>query len=67
MNESQTLRAKRLNTTCVAMWTKVVGSDIFKSEGGLRYFDQPSKMVAQLITPLYRYDGLNVHCPAASL
>lgn len=39
----------------------VVGSDIFKSEGGLRYFDQPSKDGRSIDHASQYYDGLNVH------
>ncbi|CAH6806761.1 Neutral protease [Vibrio chagasii] len=39
----------------------IVGSDIFKSEGGLRYFDQPSKDGRSIDHASDYYDGLNVH------
>lgn len=39
----------------------IVGSDIFKSEGGLRYFDQPSKDGRSIDHASEYYDGLNVH------
>ncbi|NVD08584.1 hemagglutinin [Vibrio sp. JPW-9-11-11] len=39
----------------------VVGADIFKSEGGLRYFDQPSKDGRSIDNASQYYDGLNVH------
>nr|AFK08685.1 zinc metalloprotease [Vibrio coralliilyticus] len=39
----------------------VVGADIFKSEGGLRYFDLPSKDGRSIDHASQYYDGLNVH------
>ena len=39
----------------------VVGADIFKSEGGLRYFDQPSKDGRSIDNASQYYNGLNVH------
>lgn len=39
----------------------IVGSDIFKSEGGLRYFDQPSKDGRSIDHASDYYNGLNVH------
>ncbi|WP_100751675.1 M4 family metallopeptidase [Vibrio salilacus] len=39
----------------------VVGADIFKSEGGLRYFDQPSKDGRSIDHASQYYSGLNVH------
>lgn len=39
----------------------VVGSDIFKSSGGLRYFDQPSKDGRSIDHASQYYNGLNVH------
>ncbi len=39
----------------------VVGADIFKSEGGLRYFDQPSKDGKSIDDASDYYDGIDVH------
>ena len=39
----------------------IVGSDIFKSEGGLRYFEQPSKDGRSIDHASQYYDGMNVH------
>lgn len=39
----------------------IVGSDIFKSSGGLRYFDQPSKDGRSIDHASQYYNGLNVH------
>ncbi|UTV29671.1 M4 family metallopeptidase [Photobacterium atrarenae] len=39
----------------------VVGSDIFKQEGGLRYFDQPSKDGRSIDHASQYTSGLNVH------
>lgn len=39
----------------------VVGSDIFKGSGGLRYFDQPSRDGRSIDHADNYYDGLNVH------
>ncbi len=39
----------------------VVGADIFKSTGGLRYFDTPSKDGKSIDDASEYYDGLNVH------
>tara|TARA_Y100001960_G_C14749167_1_gene867430 strand:+ start:267 stop:2090 length:1824 start_codon:yes stop_codon:yes gene_type:complete len=39
----------------------IVGADIFKSEGGLRYFDQPSKDGRSIDHASQYYNGLNVH------
>ncbi|HBC3368735.1 TPA: M4 family metallopeptidase [Vibrio vulnificus] len=39
----------------------IVGADIFKSNGGLRYFDQPSKDGRSIDHASQYYDGLNVH------
>jgi len=39
----------------------IVGADIFKSEGGLRYFEQPSKDGRSIDHASQYYDGLNVH------
>ncbi|UPQ89481.1 M4 family metallopeptidase [Vibrio sinaloensis] len=39
----------------------VVGADIFKSEGGLRYFEQPSKDGRSIGHASDYYDGINVH------
>ena len=39
----------------------VVGSDIFKGDGGLRYFDQPSRDGRSIDHADNYYDGLNVH------
>ncbi|MCW8333645.1 M4 family metallopeptidase [Vibrio paucivorans] len=39
----------------------IVGADIFKGNGGLRYFDQPSKDGKSIDHASQYYDGLNVH------
>ncbi|GAA5644899.1 MULTISPECIES: vibriolysin [Vibrio] len=39
----------------------VVGADIFKSSGGLRYFDQPSRDGRSIDHASDYYNGLNVH------
>ncbi|WP_429759310.1 M4 family metallopeptidase [Vibrio wakamikoensis] len=39
----------------------LVGADIFKGNGGLRYFDQPSKDGKSIDNASQYYDGLNVH------
>lgn len=39
----------------------IVGADIFKGDGGLRYFDQPSKDGKSIDDASQYYDGINVH------
>ena len=39
----------------------IVGADIFKSQGGLRYFDQPSRDGRSIDHASDYYNGLNVH------
>ena len=39
----------------------IVGADIFKSDGGLRYFEQPSRDGRSIDNASQYYSGLNVH------
>lgn len=39
----------------------IVGADIFKSSGGLRYFDQPSRDGRSIDHASQYYSGIDVH------